>query len=440
MRKIFFGSLSLLGVLAILPLFAAFEAHVINVTATIENALAVTAAALDFGTVFPQEHLARQLDIALSGSFLAEPRVDDVSYFIRQKPKCAVTSNDGVVLLDFPTATGEVIVNQENSTSNSITRIDCGPAPAGMPQEGGAKWGVLPSLCEYISKTGEEIELGDVGDGKDGVLLSFHRPWRVENGQLVWNDTSGYLAKSSRDFSDIWTIDLAVPCFGGACAQDWEDFVRRTNSDALPAGQWVQPAGNEHKVFGCDLWVEVSGVSLADDEPPPAEPVTLFSDDFGAGANSAEIPSWEKHEAGTILKAPAASGEDTASPDGGRFVRIAEDSSDEGTEDGWICRPIDAAGYHSLNLSYYWRGDEDTEGGETGLVEYFTGGTCPAPTGGPNNLAVHDLTASASWTASAITLPAALDGATFLLRFYNNSSADDENFRVDDVVMTGTAI
>src|SRR3989344_5031007 len=419
MRKIFSGLLLLVGEQAILPLFAAFKAHVINVTARIENALAVTTKALDFGTVFPQEHLNQKLDLDLSSSFLAEPRVDDVNYFIRQKPKCAVTSNDGVVMLDFPTRTGEVIIDP---LSPGGFRVNCGQPPAGMPTEGGAKWGVLPSLCEYLSKTGEEIEPGNIGDGKDGILLSFHKPWRVENGQLVWNDTKGYLAKSTDDISDTWTIDLAVPCFGGACAQDWEDFVRRTNADALPASQWVQPVENEHKIFGCDLWVEVAGVSEAGVvTPPPAEPVTIFSDDFGTGATSADIPSWDKHEAGTILKAPAESGEGSESPDGGRFVRIADDSSDEGTEDGWICREVNAVGFVSLALSYYWRGDEDTEGGETGLVQYFTGGTCATPVGGPTDLAAHNLTLIAAWSASNVVLPAALDGATFLLRFYNNS-------------------
>ena len=38
-------------------MFAAFEAHVINVTAKIENALAVNTTPIEFGTVFPEEVL-----------------------------------------------------------------------------------------------------------------------------------------------------------------------------------------------------------------------------------------------------------------------------------------------------------------------------------------------------------------------------------------------
>src|SRR3989338_7252207 len=71
-----------------LPLFAAFEAHVINVTARIENALFVPVKSINFGTVFPQEKLDKFFDVQLSQSFRDESRVDDVDFFIRQKPKC----------------------------------------------------------------------------------------------------------------------------------------------------------------------------------------------------------------------------------------------------------------------------------------------------------------------------------------------------------------
>ena len=53
------------------PLFAAFEAHVINVTATIENALKVNTNSIDFGTVFPQEKLDKDFTVSLSDSFVS---------------------------------------------------------------------------------------------------------------------------------------------------------------------------------------------------------------------------------------------------------------------------------------------------------------------------------------------------------------------------------
>src|SRR3990167_1141743 len=82
--------------LALIPMFAAFEAHVINVTAKIENALSVPTDPINFGTVFPQEQLDRFLSVALSQSFLDEANADDVEYIIRQKPKCGVT-NEGEI-------------------------------------------------------------------------------------------------------------------------------------------------------------------------------------------------------------------------------------------------------------------------------------------------------------------------------------------------------
>ncbi len=79
---------------------SAFEAHVINVTAKIENALSVPVDPITFGTVFPQEHLNRPLDIALSSSFIDEGRVDNVNYVIKQKIKpvpITAPTIDGIV-------------------------------------------------------------------------------------------------------------------------------------------------------------------------------------------------------------------------------------------------------------------------------------------------------------------------------------------------------
>jgi len=246
MKKILTGIGAIAAVAVIVPMFAAFEAHVVNVTATIENALSVPAESIEFGTVFPQEHLNKPLEVALSRSFLAEDRVDDVEYIIRQKPKCGITSREGTVLDHDSTQTGHIVIDD----SQDGYHIDCGEPYRDLTD--GESWGVLPSLCEYISKEGE--------DDNDETLPSFHQPWTIGPDGINWNDTAGRLAKSDNDTVDNWTIDLAVPCFGGHCAQDWEDFVKGINPDA-EADDYVQPLENEHKVFGCDLWIEVTGVS-----------------------------------------------------------------------------------------------------------------------------------------------------------------------------------
>ncbi len=230
---------------------SAFEAHVINVTARIENALQVPTDPIDFGTVFPQEHLEKTLKLALSESFRLENRVDDVEYVIRQKPKCGITARDGEVLVG-PTATGHVVV--ASSTGEAI--IDCGPAPRQL--EVGESWGMLPLLCPYLSKL-EDTEDGQETDN-DGSLSAFHKPWTISGPDVVWTEVKGRLAKSAPDYEDMWIIDLAVPCFGDHCAQDWEEFVHDHNPGAI-ASQYVLDEDDEHKIFGCDLWIEVEEVS-----------------------------------------------------------------------------------------------------------------------------------------------------------------------------------
>jgi len=250
--------------IATVPMFAAFEAHVINVTAKIENALSVPLELISFGTVFPQEELEKDLSIALSSSFLTEERVDDVEYIIRQKPKCGVTADEGETLVG-PTWTGHVVVIGNESEGYDYT-IDCDvDEPENLILGSGESSGLLPSLCEYISKHPDQQDntvTTENPNGNDGSLDSFHEPFTINQstGAVEWNDTLGRLAKSDNDEVDNWTIDLAVPCFGGNCAQDWESFVRGVNPEAT-AADYVQDLDNEHKIFGCNLWVEVTEVS-----------------------------------------------------------------------------------------------------------------------------------------------------------------------------------
>jgi len=78
---------AVLAVLLLLPLFAAFEAHPVNVKAHIENALRVEPKEIDFGIVFPQESLEGTYTVGLSESFMEQDRVTDVFYRIVFKPK-----------------------------------------------------------------------------------------------------------------------------------------------------------------------------------------------------------------------------------------------------------------------------------------------------------------------------------------------------------------
>lgn len=248
-KKIFVALATIVIVVISASMIAAFEAHVINVTAQIENALRVPIDHITFGTVFPQEELEKNIDIKLSQSFIDEPRVDDVEYIIRQKPKCGWTNDNGSILVDLPTMTGHV-------GNDGIAT--CPPAPTDVQVPTGATWGQLPLLCPYLSKH----KAGSDPDANQNELEvdAFHKPWEVVGNSVIYNEAKGRLAKSESDTEDSWTIDLKVPCFGNYCAQDWEEFVRGINSNAIPS-EYVQDIADEHKVFGCDLWIEVVKVS-----------------------------------------------------------------------------------------------------------------------------------------------------------------------------------
>jgi hypothetical protein len=269
MKKIILGLTGFATALAVIPMFAAFEAHVINVTARIENALNVPIEPISFGTVFPQEYLVRDLPVMLSQSFMDESDADDVEYIIRQKPKCGFTTDNGTQGPFGPTWTGHVVVVDP---ATGEVRIDCDidmPTVDLQTLPPGATPGQLPLLCPYLSKHADGMD-DDGNDNTPGAMNdsstpAFHKPWTIgPAGEIVWTDTVGRLAKSERDTMDKWVIDLAVPCFGGYCAQDWASFVHSHNDQANP-DEFTQPMSNEHKVFGCNLWVEVTGVSRVSD-------------------------------------------------------------------------------------------------------------------------------------------------------------------------------
>lgn len=64
------------------PMFAAIEKWIIPVKADIELALNVTPHIIEFGTVFAQENLTKDLEIAMSPNFIAEQDAKDICYDI----------------------------------------------------------------------------------------------------------------------------------------------------------------------------------------------------------------------------------------------------------------------------------------------------------------------------------------------------------------------
>jgi len=237
-KKLILGLAGLGAVLIMAPLFAAFEAHVINVTAQIENALFVHPQSRNFGTVFPQEYEELGIFVTFSESFSAEDqtRVGTVEYDIKQKPK---------------------------PRPAYVTQVGAGPArawchdnyPSTPYDPNDPAWtaylnNCYPSLCPYLSKTPD----GSPAPGNDTGVPAFHDP------NATSSVAHGKINKFSADVGDGWVIDLAVPCFKGQCAQDWGQFVLGLNPNAGDPAQYELPSQLEHQVFGCDLWVEVTDI------------------------------------------------------------------------------------------------------------------------------------------------------------------------------------
>lgn len=249
-KKLFIAFGSLVVAITTLPLFAAFEAHVINVTAKIENALYVHPQSLEYGTVFPQEHLDSSFFITFSSSFseTSQKRVGKVDYAIKQKPK---PREDKIAAL------GGVEAARDWCHTHIPDPVYSGVATST------AAWSTFyencyPTLCPFLSKHPDNNPSTGVNKNNDHGLPAFHNPeLEVASGTLVKFNTP--TNTTGNDPGDTWTIDLAVPCFKGYCAQDWANFVHGLNPMANPDNFTVPPE-LEHEVFGCDLWVEVTKI------------------------------------------------------------------------------------------------------------------------------------------------------------------------------------
>lgn len=189
--------------LATVPLFAAFEAHVINVTAHIENALSVDTTPIEYGIVFPEEVRHRTFQVDCSTSFQQQERIDDIHYKIVQKPKPKTVEDprDLIYPRSFPNgiAAWNYCLNQ---TSDPEYLTYC-----------------YRNLCPFLQKMSSEGE----GDTEE----------------------SAYLAQSEKDCEDTWSIAFDVPCIEG-----YEDQEGKCSGSV--------PAEDD---YGCDLWIEVTDFS-----------------------------------------------------------------------------------------------------------------------------------------------------------------------------------
>lgn len=222
-KKILLALVAVLVVAGGVAALSAYEAHVINVTARIENALKLHRETINFGTVFPQEFRQENFRIGLSPSYIDSGRTDWVWYEIVQKPKCW----------------------NDNPEAPEFAPIDYAThrCPAGFV--------IMEDLCPFLSKLPAN---GDID------------PWTVEvpsyyvKGMPDWcydkpdpdrpEIAEGVLG--GLDIMDEWTVDLKVPPVAGHIGQDWPPTCE----------EWTVPVDGAY--YGCDLWLEVTEIA-----PPP---------------------------------------------------------------------------------------------------------------------------------------------------------------------------
>jgi len=248
-HKIILSLVAVVAVIGGVAAMSAYEAHVINVTAHIENALTVNTTPIEFGTVFPQEYLEKQFDVKLSSSFIAEDRVDDVTYIIKQKPMPKGDRNAKIT-----------VCNEEKDFKEYVVYAYCHYF---TPENPGYVWAdgctsnkidyydyCYLSLCPFLSKTD-----GDPADENDTSHVSYYidpTPASPNSGDEYCEPTivnaSGKLAKNEGDISDTWIVDLKVPPVKGFIGQDWPKTCPYVEED--------------NQSYGCELWIEVTGISM----------------------------------------------------------------------------------------------------------------------------------------------------------------------------------
>ena len=87
MKKVLLLVSALLIVFSGVAAVSAYEGHLVNVKAHVENAIGVTDYEVDFGTTFPQERIETQIWVGLSESFLAQRGYSTVEYKVFWEPK-----------------------------------------------------------------------------------------------------------------------------------------------------------------------------------------------------------------------------------------------------------------------------------------------------------------------------------------------------------------
>jgi len=215
---------------------SAFEAHTINVTAHVENALLVDTLAVAYGTVFPQEFIKETRTIDLSDSFKDQNgngvaddldaafagRVNQIKYevFVECKPT-AVTD------IFFPWLLGVYLGIQDYGTQ-SPSPIDGLTSVGDSPDVGGDTTGPSYEAEEVSQCTGSTFAKQILTDG------TLH----TKAGDPTTTDP----AAQTDDLIDTLEIAIDVPVFEGFY-NPLTDVFGCQDAAATSAGTGTKPSG-----------------------------------------------------------------------------------------------------------------------------------------------------------------------------------------------------
>jgi hypothetical protein len=90
------GIVALILIVSGLTAVGAYEGHMVDVKAHVENALMVEKDQVDFGNAFPEEKIETQFKIGLSQSFRDQKRYSSVDYSMYWEPKSTVGYTVGI--------------------------------------------------------------------------------------------------------------------------------------------------------------------------------------------------------------------------------------------------------------------------------------------------------------------------------------------------------
>lgn len=253
---------------------------------------------------------------------------------------------------------------------------------------------------ESISAT---VTVTTTGTGTDNDWRS--TSWRIGTGAFICVDTPDNTTAGVH--SETFTI--TAPAVTGVYNAEFIAYN----------------AAGCNSVLGSSSTISLTnGVTVVE---PLAETFNVTDDNQFTNTKFVDLPGFDN----TDIAGQASGADGTKNGNlANKFAKIGQDE--------YICATVNASGLASLQLSYAWKGDADTEVSDLGVVEYKLTGGCNDASGwtGVDSHSTNDT----SWhSVGPLSLDGSLSNNSFLVRFRNDSSASNEDWRVDDVVITGTA-